>query len=236
VPGGTIENRVILPVPAAIVGPAFRVDVAFNGDHGRGRCLRRLRRGVRAGGASAGADRARSGSSALPAPTLRAFMARSSSSVGKSRSSAWSPALAAGFAAVSVVPRLRQALLPLLPARPPRDRLASVQAARRRRARPSCHRAWRSAQRSVGPLLRAGLRRSLVLEHQTRTENAHDAGRRIAFGDAGCLARRSWSVGRRGWFGLIRARRVFRRVRFANFESVAAGIEAVLSWLPLIVC
>src|SRR5262245_55592456 len=32
---GTIENRVILPIPAAIFSPALRIHVAFDADHGR---------------------------------------------------------------------------------------------------------------------------------------------------------------------------------------------------------
>jgi hypothetical protein len=42
---GTVENRVILPVPAAIFSPALRIHVAFNADHGRSPCLR-LSRGI----------------------------------------------------------------------------------------------------------------------------------------------------------------------------------------------
>ena len=44
---GTIENRVILPIPAAIFSPALRIHVAFDADHGRNPCLRLSRRGIR---------------------------------------------------------------------------------------------------------------------------------------------------------------------------------------------
>src|SRR5262245_2941718 len=51
---GTVEDRVILPIPGAIFGPALRIDVALDADHGRGLCCRLGRGGSRSRRGSGG--------------------------------------------------------------------------------------------------------------------------------------------------------------------------------------